>query len=124
MQNSQVTTLESTKPQAQSKPAAGVRGAIKTNGHDVALSGRKARITIHPADGEGGHDAVFLGLNGYAYQVPRGEPQDVPVELLEVLEHAISEKVSQGKDMQTTLSRAPRFAYTVHSTDVKEAVAA
>ena len=72
MSNSQVSTLEAPRSNAQpqaGKPAAqaGIaRGAVKANGHDVMLSGKKARITIHPSDSDGGHDAVFLGLNGYA----------------------------------------------------------
>lgn len=127
MSNSQVSTLEAPRSGAQpqaGKPAAqanAVRGAIKVNGHDVALSGRKARVTIHPSDADGGNDAVFLGLNGYAYQIPRGEPVVIPVELLGVLENAITEKVVQNDKMDTSLTRAPRFAYAVHDTDVKEA---
>lgn len=130
MSNSQVSTLESPRASAQpqsSKPSAQVgipRSAVKANGHDVALSGKKARITIHPSDSEGGQDAVFLGLNGYAYQVPRGEPVVVPVELLEVLENAITEKLVQNSMSDTSITRAPRYAYAVHDTDVKEAAAA
>ena len=130
MNNSQVSTLESPRPGAQhqsSKPGAQSviqRAAVKANGHDVALSGKKARITIHPSDSDGGQDAVFLGLNGYAYQVPRGEPVVVPVELLEVLENAITEKLVQNSMSDTSITRAPRYAYAVHDTDVKEAAAA
>lgn len=127
--NSQVSTLEAPRPGAQpgqtkqAVQSTAPRGAIKVTGHDVALSGKKARITIHPSDVDGGNDAVFLGLNGYAYQIPRGEPFVVPVELLGVLENAITERVTQNEKMDTILTRAPRYAYTVHDTDFKEAAA-
>lgn len=122
MSASQVSTLDSgAKPQAAAKAAAVARP--KSTGHDAALSGRKATITIHPSDGIGGDEAVPIGLNGFMYQVPRGEPQEVPVELLEILENAVNVHMSNGKDLQVIERRVPRFAYTVHAIDKAPAAA-
>lgn len=116
--NSQVSTLESTKPQAPAAAAArGAAKTVKSNGHDVALSGRKASITIHPSEGMGGEEAVLVGLNGYMYQIPRGEPQEIPVEALEILEHSIGVHLSTDKAGEVKERRVPRFAYTVHSVE-------
>lgn len=122
---SQVSTLDSAAPGGIKKPAQPAAVAKpKSTGHDVALSGRKATITIHPSEGIGGDEAVPIGLNGFMYQVPRGTPQEVPVELLEILEHAVTVHLSTGKDMQVNERAVPRFAFTVHSTDKAPAVVA
>ena len=67
--------------------------------------------------GVGGDDAVLVGLNGFMYQIPRGEPQEIPVEALAILENSVSVHLSTGKDLAVTERRVPRFAYTVHSVD-------
>lgn len=123
--NSQVTTLDSQpKPPAAAQPPAGQKQTLglpkntaKSNGHDVALSGKKAMITIHAAEGPTGQDAVPIGLNGYMYQVPRATPVEVPIELLWILENAVTQIVSTAKDGNVETRNAPRFAYTVHSMD-------
>lgn len=116
--NSQVTTLESSKPTpavvAAAKPKA---AAVKSNGHDVALSGKKASVTIHPAEGIGGEDAVLVGLNGFMYQIPRGEPQEIPVEVLMILENSVGKHLSTDKAGEVKERSVPRFAYTVHSAE-------
>jgi hypothetical protein len=114
MSNSQITTLDSQAPRESEK---GKRDAKKVSGanHDVALCGDKAIVTIHPTDGDGGSDAVFLSINGYAYQIPRGEPQEVPVEVLEILKNA--QTTTYRADTRTgdvTERTVPRYAYTVH----------
>lgn len=120
MSNSQVSTLES-KP-AQRGPAAGAAptaGAQKIMGakHDVALSGKKAQITIHAGQDEVGQEPAFVGLNGFAYQIPRDTLVEIPIEVLSILENAVTEIVSTGKDGAVKTRNAPRYAYTVHSID-------
>lgn len=116
--SSQVSTLETSKA-GQSAPAARAAkpAAVKSNGHDVALSGLKAEITIHPSEGIGGEDAVVVGLNGFLYQIPRGEPQQIPTECLMILENAVALHLSTDKAGEVKERRVPRFAYTVHSVD-------
>lgn len=124
MSNSQVSTLESTKstpPQGMGQGANQQSGTIKlkakSNGHDVSLSGRKAMVTLHPGSEEGGSDAQVIGINGFMWQVPRGEPVEVPIELLWVMENAVTQHVSTRQDGSIATRETPRFAYTVHSQD-------
>lgn len=97
---------------AKSAPkAASVKGA----NHDVALSGKTRTITIHTSDAEGGHDAVFLSINGFGYQIPRGTPVDVPVEVLHVLENAKVTSYSPSKNPGEFIERTThRFAFSAH----------
>ena len=84
-----VTTLDDdTSPDVQA-PAAVATQELKGANADDALSGKKALLTIHPTETEGGSDAVVVGLNGYTYQIPRGQPWEVPVELVKILENAV-----------------------------------
>ncbi len=120
MSHSQVSTLEAPARAGAQRPAAQAAAAqpvkAKGNGHDVALSGKKATITIHAGEGENGQDAVFVGLNGFAYQIPRGEPWEVPVEVLMIIENAVTEILSTDKGGVKSRT-APRYSVTVHSVD-------
>lgn len=114
MGSSQVTTLDSGPAQEASRPKRESAKVVGAN-HDVALSGKKSIVTIHPTDGEGGTDAVFVSLNGYAYQIPRGEPQEIPSEVLGILKNA--QTTTYRVDPRTsdvTERTVPRYAYTVH----------
>ncbi len=122
MSNSQVSTLEApARGAAQRQPAQAAASTqptkAKSNGHDVALSGKKASITVHAGEGENGQDAVFVGLNGFGYQIPRGEPWEVPVEVLMILENAVTEILSTDKGGAVKSRTAPRYSLTVHSVD-------
>jgi hypothetical protein len=114
MSNSQITTLDTQARPEGSKPGAKSQKVTGAN-HDVALSGDKAIVTIHPTDGDGGSDAVFMSINGYAYQIPRGEPQEVPVEILEILKNSQTTSYRvDPKSGDVTPRTVPRYAYTVH----------
>lgn len=119
--SSQVSTLESTKPAASAAVKPAKAALVKSNGHDVALSGKKATLTIHPSEGIGGEDAVLVGVNGFMYQIPRGEPQEIPVEALAILENSVGVHISTDKAGEAKERRVPRFAYTVHSVDKLDA---
>lgn len=126
MSDTQITTLDddasAADVQATTKPA---RGARKADAAPAAaegkedgaapvldaegLSGRKCVVTIHADKGDGGNLPVFLGINGRGYQLPRGTPCTVPVELVGVLENCI-ETVYDGGG---TGRQVPRYAYTV-----------
>lgn len=81
--------------------------------HNEALSGVRKILTIHPESGEGGNQAVFIGLNGVGFQVPRGKPWNVPVELVNNLDNA-EQTIYERNDKGEMIPRvAPRFAYTV-----------
>lgn len=107
---SQVTTLDDETPEKTAAPAAALKGA----NHDSALSGKTRTVTIHPNDSEGGSDAVFLSINGYAYQIPRGIPVDVPVEVIEVLNNARQTVMSFGQGGSLVERNTPRFAFSAN----------
>lgn len=107
------TTAQDSAP-AKAAPAKGGK-AVKGANHDVALSGKKRTITIHTSDAEGGHDAVFLSINGYGYQIPRGVPVEVPVEVLHVLENAKVTTYSPSKEPGEFIERTThRYAFSTH----------
>ncbi|MBU3577577.1 hypothetical protein [Polynucleobacter sp. UK-Kesae-W10] len=97
-----------------SKPAA-PKKAVKGQNHDVALSGKTRTITVHTSEAEGGHEAVFLSINGFGYQIPRGIPVEVPEEVLQVLENAKTTSYHPGDKAGEFVERtAHRFAFSAH----------
>ncbi len=112
--DSKITTLDNTDTPivATATPAEAV--AIQAANHDSAMSGKKRVITIHPSEADGGNDAVFLQLNGYAYQIPRGIPVLVPEEVIEVLNNAKQTFLSFGQGGAVTERTANRFAFSAN----------
>jgi hypothetical protein len=82
------------------------------------FSGKMEVITIHSSDGEAGGDAVFLGHNGYAYQIPRDKPFPVPAEVAQILRDAKVSTYVTGEGGVVTERHRPRYAFS------SEAVAA
>lgn len=107
---SQVTTLDDDTPESAGAAATVVTGS----NHDATLSGKNQTITIHPTDGDGGSDAVFVSVNGYAYQIPRGLPYQVPVEVIEVLRNAKQSILSFGQGGTLMERTTQRFAYSTN----------
>lgn len=112
-EKSQITTLDSADDAALVAAKAAPK-KLKGANHDVALSGDKKTITIHPSEGEGGSDAVNVGVNGYVYQIPRGEPFEVPSEVVEVLKNAVQTSLSFGEGGKVVERSMPRYAFSVH----------
>jgi hypothetical protein len=99
MSDSEITTIDDvveTKPKKKAE--------VKTDG--------RRTLTIHAGDGEGGTADVFIGVNGYAYNIKRGKPVQVPPEVIEALSNA---KVTRyaAKDGNTEAIEVPRYAFTV-----------
>lgn len=116
MSDSKVTTLDDSAALADdivSKPKTTASKAVKGANHDEALQGKTRVVTIHPTNDEGGSDAVFLSLNGYAYQIPRGIPVDVPVEVVEILKNAKQSITSFGKGGELIVRETQRFPFSV-----------
>jgi len=118
MSDSKVTTLDDAAaladaavPSNKIAPKTSAK-AVKGANHDAALSGKKRVVTIHPTNDEGGSDAVFLSLNGYAYQIPRGTPVEVPEEVVSILKNAKMEIMSFGKDGEVIVRETQRFPFS------------
>lgn len=88
---------------------------IQVNGAnaDGQLSGRRRKLTIHRSDADDGDRAVFVGINGYGYHIPRGKTVEVPDEVIEALNNAVVTRYSSGKDGKVVAMDAPRYAFTV-----------
>ncbi|MEO8296345.1 MAG: hypothetical protein ABI574_00915 [Burkholderiales bacterium] len=110
---SKVTTLDDEASPDVVAAGANVQQVVGTN-HDEQLSGSKRTITIHPADGDGGTDAVSIGLNGYMYQIPRGKPVEVPAEVYQILldaKQTLFQSVAGGGVVERVVQR---FAFSAH----------
>lgn len=117
--NSQVTTLEDnkspskgdTKPDAKSAAAAVKAAELKGQGNGD-FTGKKVMLTIAASPGDGGKDAVFVSVAGVAFQIPRGKPWVVPVEVVNALENAV--ETHYDRDPQTGVVQAidsPRYTF-------------
>ncbi|WOB06470.1 hypothetical protein [Piscinibacter gummiphilus] len=122
---SQVTTLDDgKKPEsAASKAAVGAVAKVDGKNHDADLSGKRKLITIFKDATEGGSDAVFLSINGYAFQIPRGKPFNVPAEVVSVLRDAKTEHMVMGQH-GVEVTEVPRYNFSVEDVPEAEAVAA
>lgn len=77
------------------------------------MSGKKVEITIHQGEGDMGREDIFVGINGYAYQIKRGERVTVPVEVKEVIENALT--IHQEYTKAGVVERkVPRHTMSVH----------
>lgn len=106
---SQVTTLDESTESEVATAVAEIKGA----NFDPHMSGDKRTITIHADNSDGGNDAVFVSVNGFAYQIPRGKPFAVPVEVVKVLENAKQDMMSFGQGGAIVMRSAPRFAFSL-----------
>lgn len=80
---------------------------------------KRVRVTLHSDGTPTGNQAQFVAVNGYAYQIPRDTPVDVPEEVVEALQNAkmgFLEQVSgSGADGELNYQEREvgRFALTV-----------
>lgn len=86
----------------------------KSKNHDDQLSGKKVRVTFFDQNEEEGDKPIFASLNGYAYQIPRGVPVDIPRELLEVFENSKTTLITTGHAGEVKQRITNRFQYSVH----------
>lgn len=99
---------------AASKVEAKPTKLVGKSAGDGELSGKRSTIKIYAKEEEGGNHAVFVSLNGIGYHIPRDVPVDVPVELIEVLNNAvttITNPAAQGGGVTTR--DVPRFQFQV-----------
>jgi hypothetical protein len=78
--------------------------------------GKKVRIVIEESDDENASNEVFVSVQGYAYQIRRGVPVEVPESVLEVLNHAVQTKMIQNMETyEMTYRDVPRYTYRILS---------
>lgn len=109
--DSSVSTLGEDTPETKAAEAAdqaakaadgGKAKAKATNkdGLDQTLinqgfSGKRVLLSL-PAARDDEQDFVLVGVNGVAFQIPRGKPFSVPIEVCEVLDNALETRY--GRD--------------------------
>lgn len=115
-QDSEITSIDDAPAANAATPKAKSPKAevVKPSGSDGASTGKLKTVTIHAAEGEDGNRPVFLSINGYAYQIPRGKPVQVPAEVVEVLSNAVvsTYKVRGGGEVEEL--QVPRYAFSVN----------
>jgi hypothetical protein len=119
-----ITTLEDAVPAAVA-PAPVTADAAVLIKHNEELSGERKLLTIHSESGEGGAAAVFAGLNGVGYHIPRGIAHNVPAELVSNMQNAVQTHYERNDKGEMIPRTSPRFGMTISDAPrVAEAVAA
>jgi len=94
------------------KGAKGVKAAATkqaAGANEAGLTGERVTITIHSGEGSAGREDVPVFVNGFGFQIKRGKPVEVPVEVVEVLKNAVTTQYENGEAIDV-----PRFAFSVH----------
>jgi hypothetical protein len=117
--DSTITEL-GTNPKATAKPADKVSNklaTVKVSGNDNQLSGEKMILTVAQGQGDGGGECVDVQVNGYLYQIPRGVPCEVPMEVVHILDNAVETKYdpAPGVNGEYKTREVPRFSYQARS---------
>ena len=73
---------------------------------------RMVTLTIHQGQGDGGNDAVYVGVNEFGRLIPRGVPVEVPATVVGVLDLAV-QTVYTTEGRNVIERQVPRYAYTV-----------
>lgn len=128
MSNSNVTTLETSAPapkggkETKSAPVQELRGVANGAGGGD-FSGKKALLSIAPGTEEGGNAAVFVGVQGVGFQIPRGKQWLVPVEVANAVRDAQETRYSRDDNNKVTRMDVPRFSFIAQDLDDEMAAA-
>jgi hypothetical protein len=114
MSKSKVTTLDdgAVVSSNSEQTSAQVQAEVLKAHHDDALSGERMILTIHSGSDEASKQAMFVGLNGVGYLIPRGKPWNVPVELVQVLADAKETHYARNERGEQVVSEVPRVAFS------------
>ena len=104
---SQISTLEDGAQEITQAAKSDIPRARAVDGG----SGKYELLTIYAGTEADGQDAVFVGLNGYAYQIPRNKPHLVPIEVVNVLRESVTRSYAAVNGAQVASDR-PRYAFS------------
>lgn len=108
--DSQISTIDDQPSAATVKATKASKAALS---QDAETGEKRRTITIHASDADGGNEAVFVSVNGVAWQIPRGKPEKVPEEVIHALELATVTTYKSGNDGKVKEQSTPRFAFSV-----------
>lgn len=101
-----ITTIDD----APAAPVPVAATILHVNNDGEFLSGERVELVVNQGEGENGREPVYVGLNGTGYQIPRGIPVNVPVEVLQILDNAV-QTVYESTGSTTTPREVKRFSY-------------
>lgn len=117
MSDTTITSIDDAPAAAEAKPATKAKAekvektVAKTSpgAAEAGLTGERKTITIHAGEGTAGREDVPVFVNGFGFQIKRGKPVEVPIEVVEVLKNAVTTQYENGEAIEV-----PRFAFSVH----------
>lgn len=78
-----------------------------------AFAGDRVELVLNSTEGEVGHQAVFVSINGESFNIPRDTKVIVPVEVIETLDNASMELHEPQPNGTTKVRNVKRYSYTV-----------
>jgi hypothetical protein len=112
--NSQVTTLDSDAEEIEGEIPQKAEAVVAEN-HDSNLAGDMEIVTIHSSGDEAGGEAVLVIHNGYARQIPRDKPVELPFEVVQGLRDCVVTSYVAGPGGTYTERHTPRYAMSTRS---------
>jgi hypothetical protein len=87
--------------------------APKSEVAGIKKGAKRFTIMIPKALGKEGAEPVFVGVQGVGYTIPRAVNVDVPESVVEVLNNAIQDVVTQDEDGVIHHDYVPAYPFTV-----------
>lgn len=107
-----VTTIDDAPLVVEVKKAAD----IAVSDHADAMTGERLEVVIQAGEGAIGKQPVFLAINGHGFNVPRGIPVHLPVEVVEILDNATQVVYEHDQATDKMLEReVKRYSYSVRA---------
>ena len=99
---------------ARSDKAEPAAAKLKGSAHDDEMSGDRVDIYIYAGHEENGSAPVPVGVNGVVYYIPRAKKVNVPVEVVGVLQNAVTDvHEPRGDNKGVDIRQAPRYQIQV-----------
>lgn len=81
--------------------------------HGDNFSGKRLRLTIQSGEGAVGRQAVYVGVNGVGFNIPRDTPVDVPEEVVQQLKNCVQTVYESDEKGGTREREVSRFSMTI-----------
>lgn len=111
--DARVVTIDDEPAQPAIAATSAKADEVLGSNHDDQMCGDKVKIEIHEGTDDAGKEAVNVQINGFLYQIPRGKPVIVPVEVLGVLQDAVMSVYDTKQGGGQVERQVKRYAYSV-----------
>lgn len=109
MTDTTMTTLDDEVQPAKKAAIKAPATKVSAEAKEAGISSARKTITIHAGQEAAGREDVPIFVNGFGFNIKRGKPVEVPIEVVEVLRNAVTTQYEDGKPVDM-----PRFAFSVH----------